>query len=74
MPYRQVAETALADWRAAELELADHADGSPGWLEASARAVEAKERYQQAIQDARVAHTPEPRPFEEAVSQQTAQR
>jgi hypothetical protein len=69
MPFRVVAEAALADWREAERQLVAYPKGSPAWEEATIVAADAKARYLQAIEDARAAHTPEPPPFDEASAQ-----
>ena len=66
MPFREVAAAALAEWRLAEQDLRQHPEGSREWQDAARRAEAARDRYQQAVEDARRAHTPEPRPFEEA--------
>ncbi len=65
MPFREVAAAALADWRLAEQEMHQHAPETIEWQDAARRAEGARARYQQAVEDARRAHAPEPRPFEE---------
>ena len=67
MPYRKVAEQALADWRAAERRMAAAEPESPVWQDAYMDSQMAKARYRQAVDDARKAGTPEPVPFEDAV-------
>ncbi len=65
MPFREVAAAALAEWRSAEQDLLQHPERSPEWQDAARRAEAARDRYQQAVEDARRAHLPEPRPFDE---------
>jgi hypothetical protein len=65
MPYRQIAEAALAEWRVAEQVLETHPEGSPEWRLAAALVEDARARYQQAIEDARATHSPESTPFDE---------
>jgi hypothetical protein len=66
MPFRAVAAAALDDWRRAEREMSRLQPDSPEWHRAAAEAEAARNRYQQAIEDARAAHSPEPPPFDTA--------
>lgn len=66
MPYRTIAEDALARWRAAQRQMDDSEPESPTWQEAFVEAELAKADYQQAIQDATRTHNKLPVPFEQA--------
>jgi hypothetical protein len=66
MPYRAVAEAALQQWREAVRRQEAEAVDTPAWQQAGVEAETAKDAYQQAIDDARRAHTPLPPPFETA--------
>lgn len=63
MPYRIVAEHALARWRAAQaiVDTAEH--NSDEWRNAYREAEAAKAAYEAAVGAARVAQLPEPPPF-----------
>ncbi len=70
MPYRKRAEEALATWRDAARRMEELDADSPAWQDAYAEAELAKAYYQQAIDDARAAHLPEPPAFNLAAAGQ----
>jgi hypothetical protein len=65
MPYRVVAEQALARWRAAQAAMDAAAPGSPEWQRACNDVQLAKAAYQAAVEAARREQLPEPPPFPE---------
>jgi hypothetical protein len=67
VPYRAIAAVALQAWRAALARREAAEPGSPEWLEAERDEVAAKIAYQEAVEAARRAGTPEPPPFDEAL-------
>jgi hypothetical protein len=68
VPYRDQAEAALADWRAADRRMAGLTPGSAAWQEASDAAALARRRYQSTVDEARAVNAPEPPPFDEALA------
>ena len=66
MPYRAVAAAALQAWRAALARKEAAEPGSPEWLDAERDEDAARTAYQEAVDAARRAGTPEPPAFEEA--------
>jgi hypothetical protein len=68
MPYRALAQQALARWREAERRKDAAVLHSPEWEAANADAASAKADYMQCVDDARREYRPEPPPFEEAVT------
>ena len=71
MPYRTVAQAAPVRWRDANRRLAASSEGSPDWQQASIDEELARRDYQDAIDEARKAHLPEPPPFHEASRETT---
>ena len=67
MPYRAVAEAALARWRDAEQRKSLVEQSTEEWRQAEDDAQAAKADYEQAIEDARREHLPEPPPFGRAI-------
>jgi hypothetical protein len=67
VPYRAIAAEALERWRAAHRRLEAASPDTPAWEAAYLDEQLAKADYQQAIEDARRARTPQPPPFNEAV-------
>jgi hypothetical protein len=67
VPYRAIAAEALERWRAAHRRLEAAAPNTPAWEAAFIDEQLAKADYQQAVDDARRARTPQPPPFNEAV-------
>jgi hypothetical protein len=65
IPYRLVAEEALARWRAAHARIETIPQDSPEWQAAYIEEELAKLDYQDAVEAARRAHLPEPPPFPE---------
>ena len=66
MPYRAAAQEALARWREAEARRERHTPDSPEWHQAQADADLARAQYQEAFDNARRLHLPEPPTFEDA--------
>jgi hypothetical protein len=64
MPYRKVAEDALAEWRDADQRLSRMTPDDPDWQSVYVWRELAKARYQEAVEAARAAQLPEPPPFE----------
>jgi hypothetical protein len=60
MPYRIIAEQALARWRASLANLDVTSPGTPEWEAARVAERRAKAAYQEAAEAARTAHLPEP--------------
>jgi hypothetical protein len=65
LPYRIVAEQALARWRAAHAKMEATSPDSPEWQAAYLEEQLAKTDYQAAVEAARREHLPEPPPFPE---------
>jgi hypothetical protein len=65
VPYRKVAEEALADWRDADRRLSRITPDHPDWQAIWVLRELAKARYQEAVDSARAEHLPEPPPFED---------
>lgn len=68
MPYRIVAEQALARWRAAQAQLEVSPPDSPEWQAASIEAELARAAYHEAVEAASSEHLHVPPPFEEATT------
>jgi uncharacterized protein YdaU (DUF1376 family) len=66
MPYRLVAEQALARWRAAQAAMQAAEPETAEWHAARLEEQRAKAAYQEAVEAARREHLPEPPPFPEA--------
>jgi hypothetical protein len=66
MPYRVVAEQALARWRAAQAAMQSTDPQSAEWHAACLEEQRAKAAYQEAVEAARREHLLEPPPFPEA--------
>src|SRR5215204_5118690 len=66
MPYRLVAEQALARWRAAQAAMQAAEPQTDEWQAAYLEEQRAKAAYQEAVEAARREHLPEPPPFPEA--------
>ena len=64
MPYRAVAQAALERWRDAQRRLEAAIPDGEDWRQAYIDEELAKADYQQAIDDARREHLPEPPPFD----------
>jgi hypothetical protein len=65
VPYRKIAEEALAEWRDADRRLSKMTPDDPDWQSACVLRELAKARYQEAVDSARAQHLPEPPPFED---------
>jgi hypothetical protein len=63
MPYRTIAEQALARWRAAQARLDTTPQHSPEWEAARTEAELAKGEYHDAVDAALREHLPGPPPF-----------
>jgi hypothetical protein len=68
MPYRVLAQQALARWREAERRKDAAVPHSPGWEAADRDAVAARLDYMQCVEDARRELLPEPPAFDEAIA------
>jgi hypothetical protein len=68
LPYRVLAQQALARWRAAQAQMRAAAPDSPEWLAAYVEETLAKAAYHEAVEAARREHLPEPPPFEEVTA------
>jgi hypothetical protein len=65
VPYRKVAEEALAQWRDADRRLSAMTPDEPDWQSVYVLRELAKATYQEAVEAARAEHLPEPPPFDE---------
>jgi len=65
VPYRKLAEEALAQWRDADRRLSTLTPDDPDWQPVYALRELAKATYQEAVEAARAAQLPEPPPSED---------
>jgi hypothetical protein len=65
MPYRQLAESVLAEWRLAERRLAEVAPDSDAAASLGLEVERLRDSYQRLIEEANAAHLPEPPPLPE---------
>jgi ubiquinone biosynthesis protein UbiJ len=65
MPYRQLAEAVLAEWRLAERRLAEVAPESDEAASLRLEVERLRDSYQRLIEEAHAAHLPEPPPLPE---------
>jgi hypothetical protein len=68
MPYRVLAEQALARWRAAQAQMDAALPDTPQWQAACVEEALAKRAYHEAVEAARHQHVPEPPPIEEVTN------
>jgi hypothetical protein len=66
VPYRKVAEEALAEWRDADRRLSKMTPDDPDWQSVYVLRELAKATYQEAVESARAQRLPAPAAFEEA--------
>jgi hypothetical protein len=65
VPYRKIAEEALADWRDADRRLSNMTPDDPDWQSVYVLRELAKAHYQEAVEGARAQHLAAPPPFED---------
>jgi hypothetical protein len=63
VPYKRVAEEALAEWRDADRRLSKMTPDDPDWQSVYVLRELAKARYEEAVATARAESLPEPPPF-----------
>ena len=68
MPYRKIAEEALAEWRDADQRLSNMTPDDPDWQSVYLLRELAKARYQEVVDSARAEHLPVPPPFEDVAT------